>query len=411
MRQIKGTVVCSGRGSGIAVQIRGLEESRNFTGELVVTDRMPPSKFILRYRKNLRGVIIDRREYEKFSHSVVLLREYQIPLVVLSQPLHIAKGSVVEIDDGDIYIGRTKKPVVLTEKGGGLQAPGEAETPDGRSVTLLSTVWDLEGVAEASKTDTSGIGVFRTEGITLEGIPGFAKQLEIYRRTLQLMGGREVYFRLFDFCEDKIWFENADLYEIYFTQLCALCCAAAEVEYINVLLPNVNHTMQLRGMVRLANRAADRLRADKRPAGRLRFGSMIETAQAAMVACEICAVSDFVAVGLNGLSRMSGDFPLFGEEYNERALLRVCKLIMSEAEKLGCQLTFCGDLLGSHEMLTNLIGLGARRIAVAPKRAQRAALTISHSSYYSSIMTALDRSGKFITREDAEEPCILASGC
>ena len=75
MRQIKGTVVCSGRGSGIAVQIRGLEESRNFTGELVVTDRMPPSKFILRYRKNLRGVIIDRREYEKFSHSVVLLRE------------------------------------------------------------------------------------------------------------------------------------------------------------------------------------------------------------------------------------------------------------------------------------------------------------------------------------------------
>ena len=266
-------------------------------------------------------------------------------------------------------------------------------------------------MAEASKTETTGIGIFRTEGITVDGIPSFLAQVDIYRRTIKLMGEKEIYFRLFDFCADKIWFENADLYQVYATQLKALACAAAERPYLNVLVPNVNYTSQMTGVIRFAERMRAELEAERLPFGKLRFGAMIETPQATAVACEICALSDFAAVGLNGIARLPGDFPLFREEYNERALLRICKFIMCEAEKIGCRLTFCGDILTDRQMLVNLIGLGMRRISVAPKQAREAAHTISRSSYYSSVMTALDRSGKFITLDDVEEPSILESTC
>ena len=89
MKKIQGTVVCSGMGSGIAVHVKGLEESRHLTGDFIIVDSMPPSKFILRYRKNLKGVIISEREYAKLSHSAVLLKEYKIPFVVLLSLIHI----------------------------------------------------------------------------------------------------------------------------------------------------------------------------------------------------------------------------------------------------------------------------------------------------------------------------------
>lgn len=384
MENRTGFLMVCGSCEGIARTAKTLE-SEGTPEPCIVVGEMPSLSLALRYRARIRGVVTHEQPGD-LSHIIVLLRELRIPVLCVERTDDIEEGDYLCIEGEMVKKDSDHLNHALSNSI--LYAPKSAVLQDGHSVHLFATVWDNEGAKEAMTAGFSGIGLFRTEGLACAGLPTLTDQLQIYAETVELSQGRPLVFRLFDFSGDKSTASARDFEFIYRNQLTALLCAARG-RTLKVLVPNVNYRAQITEIKKLCIRLQSELYERGVPCGNLQVGAMIETTMAAAISEDLCAVADFISIGLNGITRLSGDFPMFQERYNRTALLRMCKLVLDNASAAGKEVCVCGDLVCEEEMLRNLIGLGVRKISVSTRNAEPVAVFLQKESYREAQKTSL----------------------
>jgi phosphotransferase system enzyme I (PtsI) len=100
---------------------------------------------------------------------------------------------------------------------------------------------------------------------------------------------------------------------------------------------------------------------------------MIEVPAAALLADRIAREVDFLSIGSNDLIQYS----LAVDRGNEHvahlyqpfhpAILRMVRFVVESAAAAGIPLSLCGEMAGDPEITPLLLGLGLRRLSVAPR--------------------------------------------
>ena len=102
-------------------------------------------------------------------------------------------------------------------------------------------------------------------------------------------------------------------------------------------------------------------------------GVVIETPAAALLADEIADRMDFLSIGSNDLSqflyaidRMSQNVSL--EDYDDEAIKRVIKHIVSVGEEKGVPIGLCGDISNKPKTIRWILDAGIKGISVQPRQ-------------------------------------------
>jgi phosphotransferase system enzyme I (PtsI) len=100
---------------------------------------------------------------------------------------------------------------------------------------------------------------------------------------------------------------------------------------------------------------------------------MIETPAAALVADALAQEVSFLSIGTNDLTQ----YTLAVDRGNERvahlysphnpAMLKLLRMIMRAGQRAGVEVSLCGEMAGSAIYTQLLLGLGLRKLSMAPK--------------------------------------------
>jgi phosphotransferase system enzyme I (PtsI) len=267
-----------------------------------------------------------------------------------------------------------------------------AETPDGWPVGVHGNIEFPFEVEQAIRNGADGIGLYRTEFLYAErqALPDEEGHLKAYREALELLKGRPLVIRTFDFGADK-FSEEIGLVrepnpflgcrsirysfarpELFQTQLRAILRASAEGR-IALMFPMISSVTEMRRARTMLAQVQEELRRERIPfdAG-LRVGAMVEIPSAAVTSDLLAQEVDFFSIGSNDLTQ----YTLAVDRTNDRvaslfrpsnpAILRMLGTVVREAERRGVRVTMCGEMAAERGYTLLLLGLGIRHFSVAP---------------------------------------------
>ncbi len=323
----------------------------NSLGEVITYGRMPGAAEILSNIHRLKGVILT--EETPLSHSHVILSEFAIPLYLCKSVSPLKRLDYIAMEKGVLSLGGSAKERKAKS------AQGEVYTADGVKISLLGTAWNLDDIRKNAREDNFGTGLFRTEGIAEKMITK-AEQKRIYEKAEKFAGGGELGFRFFDFEGDKLCFSPK--YRA-FAEEDQLCAFAETLHRARVIVPNAESKNEIADI----KEKIAKKRALFSP--RISVGAMIETKKGAEFAEQIAAKSDFIYIGLGGLTR----------EIGELEAIKSAADICAAAAIFGRQITACGASKNDDKTIEALVAAGVRRFAVSRMAAKDMAEIISKS--------------------------------
>lgn len=235
-----------------------------------------------------------------------------------------------------------------------------------------------------------GVGLYRTEVpfMLQSGFPSEDEQMAQYQGMLQLYPSRPVVLRTLDIGADKqlpylpISEENPclgwrgirvtlDQPEIFLIQVRAMLRANAEIGNLRILLPMVSSLEEVDEACRLISQAADEVRelvghALPEP----RIGVMIEVPSMLFLLPHLASRIDFVSVGTNDLTQyllaVDRNNPHVASLYDSLhpSMLLALAGIASECQRLGIDVSVCGEMAGEAMGALVLTGLGYRTFSM-----------------------------------------------
>jgi len=267
-----------------------------------------------------------------------------------------------------------------------------AETPDGWPVGVSANIEFPFEVEQAVKNGADGIGLYRTEFLYAErqALPDEETHLAAYRQALDLLKGRPLTIRTFDFGADK-FSEEVGLAgepnpflgcrsirysfarpELFQTQLRAIVRASAE-GHVSLMFPMISSITELRRARTILAQVQEELRRERIPFdGRVRVGAMVEIPSSAIAADLLAQEVDFFSIGSNDLTQ----YTLAVDRTNDRvaslfrpsnpAILRLLRTVVQEAERRRIHVSMCGEMAAERPYTLLLLGLGIRHFSVAP---------------------------------------------
>jgi phosphotransferase system enzyme I (PtsP) len=220
--------------------------------------------------------------------------------------------------------------------------------------------------------------------------PDIDTQTDLYTRILDQADGKEVVFRTLDIGGDKVlpYFQSSDEENpamgwrairiamdrpgMLRTQLRALIRAAAG-RPLSVMFPMVADLSEFEFARRLLMKEIDRSAARAHPTpSQLKVGVMLEVPSLAFQIAGMAGRADFISIGSNDLLQ----FLFAADRGNPRLDGRYDPLsppalgfmahIVRECEQAGIPLSVCGEMAGDPLQAMALIGLGLRRLSMAP---------------------------------------------
>ena len=268
----------------------------------------------------------------------------------------------------------------------------ESVTADGKKIRLYANINSAEDLESVIQNDAEGIGLFRSEFLYLSsnGYPDEETQFESYRRVVEKMPEKRVIIRTFDIGADKkigyldmpeernpaLGFRAVRMYlkrpEIFKTHIRAIMRASAYGR-IAVMIPMVISADEVRRVKLIIGEVKRELCAEGIPySDDVEFGIMIETPAAALISAELAREADFLSIGTNDLTqytlaldRQNGSV---AELYNPHhpAVLRLIRLIASNAHKAGKWVGICGEAAADLSLTETFLALGIDELSVSP---------------------------------------------
>lgn len=336
------------------------------------------------------------------SHTFILARELGLPAVAGLKSVfrRIKPGDEVAVDGhtGVVTIFpsagvkkaiRTAQYRSISDKEPEFTPPAQKlQTLDRREITIRANTDINLDYEEARRKGARGFGLYRSELLYTRqhGIPGESFQRNAYKKAVRATGKDGVKVRTFDLSAEQI-FSGSDTTEsnpalglrgvrlsltqkrAFTAQLRALLEAAHHGK-LDILLPMVSDLEELRRVKKLLQSERRKLLKSGRKCGSPRVGAMIEVPAAVLMADEIAAETDFLALGTNDLVQ----YTLAVDRDNEAvadwfrtlhpAVLRAIKKVAEAAEKNAKPLIVCGEMAGSPVYAAILIGLGITELSM-----------------------------------------------
>jgi len=271
-----------------------------------------------------------------------------------------------------------------------------ATSLDGQPIGLQANAERTAELQMARDQGASGIGLYRTEFLYLQGAPPDEEsQLAEFSGAIQLLGGLPLTIRTLDLGADKstdyldfaqlrrcanpalglravrLCLRDTDLFKV---QLRAILRASA-LGPVRCLIPMITNVQEIRMVHVLLDEAKEELDAEGLAYDRLMpLGGMIEVPGAAMAIAELAPHLDFISVGTNDLLQytLAADRvdELVAHLYDPQhpGVVRLLRYIFREANALRIPATVCGEVAGDRKYTRLLLALGLKDFSMHPGR-------------------------------------------
>ena len=369
---------------------------------VLVARNMGPAELLDYDRRKLRAVLLE--EGATHSHVAIIARALDIPVVGriegLTDRIEPLDPIIVDGDNATVFIRpgedvqqtfvksieaarrRRASYAALRDK--------PARTRDGAEISLMLNAGLLFDVQQLEDTGAEGIGLYRTEipFMVRPDFPGLAEQTEIYATVLDEAGGRPVVFRTLDVGGDKVlpYFARSreenpamgwrairialDRPAILRRQLRAFVAAAMGRD-LNVMFPMIAEVAEFDAARRILDLELDRVGRGKSPKS-VAVGAMLEVPALAWQLPALLQRVDFLSIGSNDLLQFlfasDRNNPRIADRYDVLSppVLALLGDIVRRCEEGQVALTLCGEMAGRPIEAMTLIGLGIRRMSMAP---------------------------------------------
>jgi len=381
------------------------EDIGHLTEEVVVVARqLSPTQTAAFNRDFIKGIAADVGG--RTGHAAIVARSLGIPAVVgLEDFTEAVNGGDTVIIDGNrgIVIAKPDEATVAEYEAymheflkmeQRLDAIREkpAVTRDGVRITLLGNIEFPHEASAILEKGGEGIGLYRTEFLYLaaEQEPAEQEHYEAYAQTAAVFEHRPVIIRTLDLGADKYTQDRLFVKEpnpflglrsirfclrnltVFKTQLRAILRASVlgDVKIMFPLITNVQELMQTKMIL---HDVMEDLDDESIPYNRdIDVGIMIETPSAALTAATLARDVDFFSIGTNDLTQ----YTLAVDRGNEMvstlyspvdpAVLRLIRTVIQDAHKEQIDLSVCGEVASEPEYVMLLLGLGVRKLSLAP---------------------------------------------
>lgn len=371
---------------------------------IVVAKELSPGLTVQLDREHVVGLVSE--EGTRTSHAAILAHSLGIPAVMgavgamtwipdgRTLLLDGQAGTVVieptfaELEDAKVQVSRRRRLELELET-----VAGEpAETPEGTPILLMGNVDLPEEIEAAVRFGAEGVGLLRTEFLLTgrTSLPTEDEQTDYFRRVASAFPEQTIILRSFDLGGDKFpasfqappeanpflgWRSIRvclDQPEVFRVQLRAVLRAAVDRD-IQLMLPLVTRVEEVLQAKELMAEEADALRREGiRTAASVPVGVMIETPAAVIIADRLAEVSAFFSVGTNDLTQYTLAVDRGNARLAERftphhpAVIRQLKQVMDVGAATGVPVSVCGEMASEGLSVVLLVGLGYRRLSVAP---------------------------------------------
>ncbi len=371
---------------------------------IVVARSMGPAQLLDFDHRKLKGLVLE--EGSPSSHVAIMARALEIPVVGL------VRGAVDAIADGDTVIVDADRAQVFARPGDdarkafreSLEALRQqkamysalrdqpAVTADGAAIELQINAGVMIDLANLRETGADGIGLFRTEipFMVRSRFPSVAEQAELYGRILDEAGDKPVVFRSLDIGGDKAlpyWDHvgednpsmgwrairvSLDRPALLRLQLRGLIRAAAG-RRLALMFPMIAEVAEFDAARALLDKELQR--EERRGNGlpdTLEVGAMLEIPGLAFQLPALLERIDFLSVGSNDLTQFlfasDRGNPRLAGRYDTLSpiLLGFLADVVEKCRVAGKPVGLCGEMAGNPVDAMALLGLGFRRLSVAP---------------------------------------------
>ena len=371
---------------------------------ILVARNMGPAELLDYDRSRLRGLVLE--EGSATSHVAIVARALDIPV------LGRVKNIVSRVEAFDHIIVDANNGVCFVRPGEDFRAAFQTSmrtfeekreayrrdrdlpsvTRDGQTIALGMNAGLLIDMGHLHESGAAGVGLYRTEVpfMVRTDFPGVETQTELYSKIVDQAAGKEVVFRTLDIGGDKVlpYFQSSDEENpamgwrairiamdrpgLLRTQLRAMLRAAG-ARPLSVMFPMVAEVAEFEYARRLLMKEVARAeeRGEPTPAT-LKVGAMLEVPSLAFQIRALEGRADFLSIGSNDLLQ----FLFASDRGNPRLDGRYDPLsppalgflahVVAEAEAAGIPLSVCGEMAGDPLQAMALIGLGVRRLSMAP---------------------------------------------
>lgn len=379
----------SGRLLKILTETKSLElESQERI--LFVAQDILPSEMIQLDAKKISGIILLCGNAN--SHSAIFAKAMEIPMIIQANQdwdeNYIGKQAIIDGGDGKVYVeadeDTTKKLMEKQQLEREISQRQQGYQDRKTKMRVCANIGSIEEAKLAMKVGADGIGLLRSELLCLKAqrILGEEEQFEIYKNIVEIMDGKSVVIRTWDFGEDKqlegVWtsdsrgirwcFEHKDVFE---SQLRAICRASA-YGAVSVLFPMI-FTL---GELEEAKKILSDVKAKLKQEGilfdaEMKIGVMIETPAAVMISRELAKQVDFCSVGTNDLIQYTfgvGRQQIITKEFYEQCypmLIELLRAAVSNVHAEGKNIGICGELGAEMKLIETYAKMGMDELSVS----------------------------------------------
>ncbi|MDX1381491.1 MAG: phosphoenolpyruvate--protein phosphotransferase [Xanthomonadales bacterium] len=410
------------RGDDVAQVVRLLQDKLNLEAAgkpfenmpdrladtLVISSELTPGELAILHERGVAGIVTEHGG--STSHTAILASSLGIPTVMgvrRAQSL-LREGELLVLDGGlgvvyadpdDTISAHYHEVQRITRRfKRALEAIRDlpAVSLDGTRVSLQANAERPAELEQAREQGASGIGLYRTEFLYLQGAPPDEdEQLAEFAAAIELLGGLPLTIRTLDLGADKsaehldftqlrrtanpalglravrLCLRDTDLFK---TQLRAILRASA-LGPVRCLIPMLTSVQEIRMVRVLLDEAREELTERGLDFDRaMPVGGMIEVPAAAMAIADLGRYLDFISVGTNDLLQ----YTLAADRVDEQVahlydlqhpgVVRLLQYIFREAEALRLPATVCGEVAGDRLYTRLLLALGLKEFSMHPGR-------------------------------------------